>query len=120
MKKIVFISGPMTGLPSFNYHSFQVAEIWLRSQGFEVRNPAIYPHDWTIYEDYMSLAMTMLDQCTHFVQLPGWEKSTGARREMQRSHGLKQVKLHLPLHLNGVLLEILEGMDRENPAPTKL
>lgn len=39
----VYIAGPMTGLPEFNYPTFFAAEEYLRSHGAKVMNPAVLP-----------------------------------------------------------------------------
>lgn len=82
---IIYIAGPMTGLKGFNRDSFNLAEIALREQGHEVRNPACLPTDWSEYQHYIEVGMAMLGQCDSIVFLPGSEKSPGAQRELQRS-----------------------------------
>ena len=39
----VYIAGPMTGLPDFNYPAFNAAAAKLRALGLEVLNPAENP-----------------------------------------------------------------------------
>lgn len=38
---VCYISGPMTGLPEFNYAAFMDAERRLRAAGYDVRNPGV-------------------------------------------------------------------------------
>tara|TARA_R100000750_G_scaffold61717_1_gene53395 strand:- start:1564 stop:1881 length:318 start_codon:yes stop_codon:yes gene_type:complete len=71
----------MTGLKDFNRDSFYLAELALKEQGHEVRNPACLPTDWTRYEDYVEVSLVMLGQCEAAVFLPGSDKSKGAQIE---------------------------------------
>ena len=54
----VYIAGPMTGLPDFNYPAFNAAAAKLRALGLEVLNPAENPPPpcgtWT---GYMRMAL---------------------------------------------------------------
>lgn len=76
----VFISGPMTGLPNYNYDAFNAAADKLRTLGYEVENPASNPEQPS-WEGYMRLALIQLLQSDIVAQLPGWENSRGARME---------------------------------------
>lgn len=82
--KRVYIAGPMTGLPEFNYPVFNAAAKRLRELGFEVENPAEnpVPHcgSWL---GYMRLAIRQLSKCDGVALLPGWQQSRGARIEHQ-------------------------------------
>lgn len=87
MKHKVYISGPMTGLPKFNYPSFRRMERQLVKEGHEVVNPARTGEEDTSHldspewHDYMISAVTRLSGCTAIVMLHGWEDSPGARIE---------------------------------------
>lgn len=82
MKK-VYISGPITGHDDY-MHRFRAAEDLLREQGYIVYNPAavnsMMPPE-ADYEEYMSIAMTMLSFCDTAYMLRGWEDGKGANRE---------------------------------------
>lgn len=82
MKK-VYISGPITGHDDY-MHQFCSAEDLLRKQGCIVYNPAVVnrmmPPE-ADYEEYMSIAMTMLSFCDTVYMLKGWQDSKGANRE---------------------------------------
>jgi hypothetical protein len=79
VKKRIYIAGPMTGLPEYNYPAFNDLAECLRSLGWEVENPAENPvppsGEWI---DYMRQALPQLMTCEFIVMLPGWEKSRGA------------------------------------------
>ena len=79
-KQRVFLSGPMTGIPEFNYPAFNQAAEQLRALGYEVENPAENPEQDS-WEAYMRLALIQLLQCDIVAQLPGWQDSRGARME---------------------------------------
>ena len=88
----VYIAGPMTGLPDFNYAAFHEEAARLRAQGFEVFNPAENPvppcGTWT---GYMRMAIHQLVKCDAIHLLRGWASSRGARLEhaIARELGLK-------------------------------
>ena len=78
----VYISGPMTGLPGFNFAAFDEAAAVLEAWGWEVENPAEKGiiDGWT-WADYLRYDLARLVECDGVVLLPGWEASKGARLE---------------------------------------
>ena len=95
--KRVYVAGPMTGLKDFNYPAFNAAADALRAQGYQVENPAdhgIVPGaEWA---DYMAYDLTRLGLCGVIALLPGWERSEGAKLEVQIAHrlGMTVVNAH--------------------------
>lgn len=79
----VYISGPMTGMPDYNYPAFYAADSLLRARfGCQVINPArqeVRPS----WEAYMRHDVNLLREATALFQLPGWERSRGARIEYE-------------------------------------
>lgn len=76
-----YVSGPMTGIESFNRPAFFAAEELLLAMGAaSVYNPARHP-DGLSWDDYMRLDLAGMRDCAVFVRLPGWESSRGARIE---------------------------------------
>lgn len=79
-KQRVYIAGPMTGLPDFNYPAFNAEAARLRKLGYHVENPADNPAQET-WQAYMRQAITQLVTCDLVALLPGWENSRGAKIE---------------------------------------
>jgi len=79
----VYIAGPMSGLPDFNYPAFNAKAAELRDQGYEVRNPAESDggSSGKPWEFYMRHALLMLLECDEIHFLPGWSESRGASVE---------------------------------------
>lgn len=77
--KRVYLSGPMNGLPEFNYPAFNDKASELRARGWHVENPAENPAPpcgaWNMY---MRMALWQLLSCEAIYLLPGWENSRGA------------------------------------------
>jgi hypothetical protein len=78
---MIYICGPMTGLPGNNYDAFGQWAQTLRAYGYEVANPAENP-ECPSWEHYMRLSMVQLAQCEGVALLSGWEKSRGASLEV--------------------------------------
>lgn len=98
----IYLAGPMTGIPHFNYPAFNSAAAALRFEGHEVFNPA--EHDLAVYGKDISnpsgnaaeaaavhgfdrrAALKadlswICDKAEAIALLPGWEASTGANAE---------------------------------------
>ncbi len=84
--KRIYISGPMTGLPGFNFAAFHAAAAGLRRAGFEVVNPAEVNPDPTTHR-YACLRddLASLARCDALALLDGWERSPGANREVHNA-----------------------------------
>lgn len=76
----IYLSGPMTGLPDFNYPAFHRMAKKFRAAGFEVENPAETP-EFPTWEGYMRYALTKMLTCDAILMLDGWEHSRGAKIE---------------------------------------
>lgn len=84
----LYLSGPMTGLPEFNFPTFHKAAKQLRSHGLDIANPAEINHGedestrgTKPYQVYLRAAVKMLLDCDAIVMLPGWELSRGCLTE---------------------------------------
>ena len=83
----VYISGPMLGRPDNNIDEFNKAEDLLLKAGYWVLNPTSNGlSDTTSYEDNMRANLRMLSVADALAFLPDWEKSRGARLEVEVAH----------------------------------
>ena len=79
----VYIAGPMTGLPEFNFPLFNSTAALLRAQGWHVENPAEHGLvEGATWEDYLRYDIGRLATCSTVYLLPGWENSKGANLEV--------------------------------------
>lgn len=95
----VYIAGPMRGLADYNFPAFYQAEAMLDLWGFKVHNPArmdiraakagfnratqtVIPDTTFKIEEVLRRDFDAIKQCDAVIVLPGWEKSSGAQREL--------------------------------------
>lgn len=89
----VYVAGPMTGYPDFNFPAFADASARLRALGYEVVSPAEVCADQNMaWIDCMRADIRELVLCDAVAVLPGWEKSRGATLEVHIAQ-----KLGLPV-----------------------
>ena len=99
MPKPLYLSGPMSHLPAFNYPAFDAAAAALRAAGHSIISPAEFDSpderarilmcedgkQWPgapSWGSYLSRDVRLVaDECEGIVFLPGWDKSRGARLE---------------------------------------
>lgn len=88
MRGRVYVSGPMTGLPEFNFPAFTSAAERLRAMGHDVVSPHEVAHDdngepgtiaWGVY---LKRDLAEMLTCDTILLLPGWETSRGATLEL--------------------------------------
>lgn len=85
----VYVAGPMTGLPEFNFPAFNAASAMLRAQGLHVENPAEHGIvDGAEWADYLHYDLGRLATCSEIHLLPGWSNSRGAALEALCAHTL--------------------------------
>lgn len=112
IQMIGYLSGPITGNSDYEKQFAQAAEALTR-KGYDVINPAALnqaiPLTKLSYARIMEIDLLLLSMADFLVQLPGWESSVGANREL--SYALATDKLV-------VLLEDLlkEGSHADEPA----
>jgi hypothetical protein len=90
---VIYVAGPMTGYPEFNYPAFDAAERALLDLGYGVLNPTDAeklndtgkPQEWAWY---MRHALRMVVSSDGLAVLPGWEKSRGALLEVYVAQNL--------------------------------
>ncbi len=79
---LVYLSGPMMGLPEFNYPAFHAKARELREAGLSVVNPAEFgAQDDMKWPDYLRRDIRALMDCAAIWMMPGWSRSKGARLE---------------------------------------
>ncbi len=85
----LYVAGPMSGLPEYNYPAFHKAAADLRAAGYEVLNPA--ENDRPLgdpWHAFMRDAIGLLIQCNGVALLDGWQDSRGARIEQNLARNL--------------------------------
>ncbi|MDH0640963.1 DUF4406 domain-containing protein, partial [Pseudomonas sp. GD03860] len=79
----VYIAGPMTGLPGFNFPAFNTMAATMRAEGWHVENPAEHGHvEGAEWADYLRHDIGRMATCEAVMLLPGWSKSRGAQLEL--------------------------------------
>lgn len=120
IKQTIYIAGPMTGYPEFNFPAFDAAEMALRCQGWDVISPAQMDREVGFNaatdkpdENWLADAMkrdiaAIVNRADAIAMLPGWERSTGAKAEF----ALAKWK-HIPAYLypSMVLIEEEDVLD---------
>lgn len=91
----IYLAGPMSGLPEYNFPAFFQAAEFLRERGLIVENPAEHAqrNSQPSWEGYMRQSIKILMMCDEFYLLPGWNKSSGACLELMLACALK-----MPVH----------------------
>ena len=108
---VVYISGPMTGMPFFNYFKFfGWAGMIAKEYHCEVLNPARHP-DGQPYWTYMEHAEEDLKRATVVLLLSEWEKSRGVGIEL---HMLGN-QVRKVIKETELLMDIDERMSLRNP-----
>lgn len=77
---IIYISGPMTGLPNLNFDSFMALEAKLLGEGHDVLNPARFGDGGT-WVECLKRDIRLLMEAEALVLMHGWENSRGAKLE---------------------------------------
>lgn len=90
----LYLSGPMSGLPDFNFPAFTAACASLRQHGYTVRSPHEKDGEGqagdAAYIEYLRADISLLLECRGgIVLLPGWPRSKGATLELSIALGLK-------------------------------
>jgi hypothetical protein len=108
--KKVFISGPMTGLPKFNYPKFNTIEKKLIDAGVDCVNPVhvclkynaeIVQSNPVKFQDMIDEQQKLERECDAIVLLDGWSKSKGVRLELKTALELG-MKIYLEEELDNV------------------
>lgn len=105
----IYLAGPMTGIPHFNYPAFNAAAASLRAEGHEVFNPAEYDiitygkdisnptgdaaqsaaeHGFCRRTALKADLSWICDNAEAIALLPGWDRSSGATAEWALANAL--------------------------------
>lgn len=95
----LYLAGPMSGIPDFNFPAFMAAAADLRSRGMDVVNPAEITAGSTDWCECMRKDIAALVTCEAVAVLPGWGRSRGAALEVHIA-----VALNMPV-LDAATLE---------------
>lgn len=85
---IIYVAGPMTGLPDFNYPAFIEAGKMLEAEGHTVLNPVNSEKENTgeyqqqSWDWYLRRAIKLLCDAEAIYLLPNWQNSKGATLEV--------------------------------------
>ena len=90
--KKVFLSGPMTGYPGYNFQRFNLAEKQLADAGIECVNPVHIckkykeEHvlaDKAVFDKMIAEEQEAERECDAILLLDGWQMSKGVRLELK-------------------------------------
>jgi hypothetical protein len=86
----LYIAGPMSGLPQFNYPAFFRAAAALADAGIDSINPARAEgrEGCKSWLDYMRLSLVDIAACDGIALLDGWQDSRGAALEAHIARSL--------------------------------
>lgn len=85
----LYIAGPMSGLPDFNYPAFFKAAERLRAAGYAVENPAENkPEGDASWLAFMRMSLVQISRVDGLALLPGWQDSRGASLEVNIAEAL--------------------------------
>lgn len=88
----VYLAGPMTGIPEFNYPEFHRVAALLRKRGYYVFSPAEW---WTggfdtfpVRDAFAAFTRFICLEADMLVMLPGWQQSKGATAEYRLAQAI--------------------------------
>lgn len=121
-KKSVYLAGPMSGIPEFNFPAFYEVAARFENEGWTVFNPAdkegetlsdrskkdgdplLAQKDGFNFREVYLWDLTKVLEADAIYMLPGWENSPGARGEHAAAVAMKR---HYPDY------EIIYGVDKK-------
>ena len=99
---IIYLSGPMSGYPDYNYPEFNRVAKLLRGKGYKVINPAEVETKEKTWEAYMRADIKLLMDADRVVLLGGWERSRGSCLEVSLARQLGMQIVALKTMLGGI------------------
>jgi hypothetical protein len=99
----LYLAGPMTGYPEFNFPAFHAESARLRALGFQIVNPAEIVVDQSVaWLECMRADIKQLVDCDCVALLPRWNESRGASIEQRLARDLG-LRVFVASHLIGLL-----------------
>ena len=93
----IYVAGPMSNMPDFNYPAFFKASEQLRGAGYAVENPAENkPEGTASWLAFMRMSLVQISRVDGLALLPGWKASKGATLEVHIAESLG-LPVHSPL-----------------------
>src|SRR6266850_1853283 len=81
---LIYLSGPMSGMPNLNQEAFSEAAEFALANGYNVYNPAA--KDEGTRQANMKTDIENILRCDQVWVLDGWQTSAGARLEVMLAH----------------------------------
>ena len=92
----LYLAGPMTGIPEYNFPEFARVTGILRERGFDIASPHEIDHGETDetrgslpYETYLLAGLKLLLDCDGLILMSGWVNSKGAREELNLANAVR-------------------------------
>ena len=110
LPKKIFISGPMTGLPDFNFPRFNLVAKQLEDAGIDCVNPVDvckkYKKETVLsnpakFQEMINEQQRLERECDAILLLDGWSKSKGVRLELKTALELG-MKIYLEEELDSI------------------
>lgn len=103
----IYLAGPMTGIPEFNYPLFNLTAARLRVMGHFVLNPAeLNPPDVS-YRQALAVDLSWIISHAEIVAfLPGWEQSKGCAVEHALAVCLRLITVFVDEDVPGLMVPL--------------
>lgn len=106
-KKVVYISGPITGVRNY-WEAFEQAEDDLTALGYIPLSPAHLPKGMTNAQ-YMQICTAMIDAADAVLSLPRSDRSAGAKVELRYCEYINKPVVEYDLYFEHELEEVLKA-----------
>lgn len=100
-KKIVYLAGPITGVPNYK-ETFRQYEEWLKAKGYTVLNPTATLPEGLTNQEYMHTCLALIDCADVVLFLPDSTESKGATCEFMYCRYIGKPRLFSIHELEGV------------------